>query len=50
MPIDLLGKVLFPNLERWQRRRQVKMILFSILAGLILGGLVVLAMILKNSR
>lgn len=47
--MDRLGKILYPNLDRWQRRRQVKMILIAIFTGLVFAGLVGLAMVLKNS-
>jgi hypothetical protein len=48
MPMNRLGKILFPRLERWQRRRRVVMIIATVLTGLVLAGLVGLVMVLKN--
>jgi hypothetical protein len=49
MPLNRLEKILFPRLERWQRRRRLKMIAIVALTSLVLAGLVVLVMVLKNS-
>lgn len=48
MPMNLLCKILFPSLDRWQRRRQLKMILIGTLTGLLLAGLIVMMMVMKN--
>jgi hypothetical protein len=49
MPMNRIEKILFPSLDRWQRRRQTKTIIAAVLAGLVLSGLVGLVMVLKNS-
>ena len=40
MPIDALGKMLFPDLQRWERRRRMKFILRVLMAAVVLGGTV----------
>ena len=40
MPLNLLGKVLFPRLQPWQRRRRIRVIFGVLLAALFLGGTV----------
>jgi hypothetical protein len=47
--MNRLGKILFPRLDRWQRRRQVKMIVVAVLIGLAFAGLLGMVMVLKNS-
>jgi hypothetical protein len=48
--MDKLGKILYPRMDRWQRRRQIRTVFLAIFAGLILAGLVGLGMIFNNSR
>ena len=40
MPLSLLGKVLFPRLQPWERRRKIKIIFGVLLVAVILGGTV----------
>jgi hypothetical protein len=46
--MNLLGKILFPRLDQWQRRRELKMIFVSVLTGLVFAGLIGLVLVLKN--
>ena len=47
MPLNLLGKMLFPRLQPWERRRRIKMVFGVVLAAAVFGG-VVGAMIYKQ--
>jgi len=38
--MDALAKLLFPNHERWQRRRRLRTFLLGILLGLITSAIV----------
>lgn len=38
MPLNLLGKLLFPRLQRWQQRRRIKVIFGVVLAAVLFGG------------
>jgi hypothetical protein len=40
MPWNALGKMLFPRLPRWERRRKVKMMMGVLLAGLVFAACV----------
>jgi len=40
MPYNVLGKLLFPRLQPWERRRRMKVIFAVLLASVILGGTV----------
>jgi hypothetical protein len=40
MPFNVLGKVLFPRLQPWERRRRMKFILRVLSTAVILGGTV----------
>jgi hypothetical protein len=50
MPLNFLGKVLFPRLEPWRRKRQAKAIMWAVLTALIFAAVVVGIMFLENSR
>jgi flagellar basal body-associated protein FliL len=50
MPINFLGKLLFPRLAPWQRKRQIKIMLWVILATVIFAASVAAIMLFQNSR
>jgi nitrate reductase NapE component len=50
MPIDQLGKLLFPRLQPWQRERKVKTIIVVVVFALIAAGMIGGFMFLRNSR
>jgi len=50
MPLNFLGKVLFPRLEPWRQKRQTKAILWAVLTAIIFAAVVVGIMFLENSR
>jgi len=50
MPIKFLGKVLFPRLPEWQRRRQTKSLLVAIAVALLFTAVVVGFMFFQNNR
>jgi flagellar basal body-associated protein FliL len=50
MPIKFLGKVLFPRLAPWQRKKQTKTILLVVLVALIFAAVIVAIMLFQNSR
>jgi hypothetical protein len=45
---DFLGKLLFPRLPPDLQRRKINTLLAVLLVGLVLGGLITLAMVLSN--
>ena len=49
MPFDVLGRMLFPGLQPWERRRKIKVILGVLLTAVIFGG-VVGAMIYEQGK
>ena len=50
MPLNFLGKVLFPRLEPWQRKRQARAIVWAVLTAIVFAAVVVAVMFLVNSR
>lgn len=40
MPLDTMGKMLFPRLQRWERRRRIRLIFRVLLVAVVLGGMV----------
>ena len=48
MPIDRLGKLLFPRLQLWRRRREIKTILAALLIGFIFAAIIGAIILLKN--
>jgi hypothetical protein len=48
MIIDFLGKIFFPRLQVWQRRREVKTFLTAVLVGLIFAGLAAGLILLRS--
>lgn len=40
MPFDVLGKMLFPRLQPWERRRKVKTMTMVLLTALVFAGCV----------
>jgi len=48
--MDKIGKILYPRMDRWQRRRQIRMVYIAIFAGLVLAALIGLGMIYNNFR
>ncbi len=50
MPMNFLGKVLFPRLAPWQRKRQAKIILLVTLTAVIFAVTIAAIMLFQNSR
>ena len=50
MIIDFLGKIFFPRLQPWQRRREVKTFLTAVLVGLIFAGIAAALILLKSHQ
>jgi len=40
MPYEVLGKLLFPRLQSWERRRKVKIMLGVLFTSVVMGGTV----------
>jgi len=40
MPLDRIGKLLYPRLQRWERRRKVNRMLYAILGIIALAATV----------
>jgi len=49
MPLDLLGKLLFPRMQPWQRRREAKTILITLLVAVTFAAVVAAVMLLRDS-
>jgi hypothetical protein len=47
MLINGLGKLFFPRLPRWRRRREMKNVLFAVMVGILFAG-AVMTMILMS--
>jgi hypothetical protein len=50
MPFDVLGKMLFPHLKSWERRRKVKLMLGVLFAALVCAGCVGLVIYRQGHR
>lgn len=50
MPMKFLGKVLFPSLAPWKRRRQTRIMVWVVLTAMIFGGVIVAIMFFVNSK
>ena len=50
MLFNLLGKVLFPHLQRSERSRKAKVVVGVVLAALAVGGCLGIFFYLQNSR
>jgi len=48
MPMQILGKVLFPRLQPWQQRRQAKLVLTVFFTALAFAALVGAVIFLTN--
>jgi len=48
MITNLLGKVLFPRRQRWQRERDARVLLVATLVALVVAGIVGLAIVWRN--
>ena len=40
MLINFFGKILFPRQAEWQRRKQMKIMLYVVLASLVFGAII----------
>jgi len=49
MLLDLLGKLLFPRMQSWQRRREAKTILITLLVAVTFAAVVAAVMLLRDS-
>jgi hypothetical protein len=45
-----LGKLLFPRSEHWKRRQKVRILFAIFLVEIVIGGVVLLLLLQKNSR
>jgi hypothetical protein len=50
MPLNFLGKMLFPREAEWQRKKQTKIILWVSLTAVVFAAGVVALMLFQNSR
>jgi hypothetical protein len=50
MPINLLGKLLFPRLPSWERRRRAITVVIVLLTGITFAVIVGVIMYYSNSR
>ena len=50
MPMKFLGKVLFPHLAPWQRKKQTKIIVLVFLAAVIFAAAVGAIMLAQNAH
>lgn len=50
MPLNFLGKTLFPRQQPWLQRRRVKTILITLLVAGMVAGMVVALMFFSNAR
>ncbi len=50
MPMNFLGKVLFPRLAPWQRKKQTKIMLLVLFATIMLAICIVAIMFFQNSK
>ena len=48
MPINFLGRILFPRRQRWERERDVKLLLVTSLIALAFASIIGLVIFLKN--
>lgn len=44
MSLNVLGKMLFPRLQPWERRRRIRIMFGVLLAAMVMGGTVGLMM------
>ncbi len=50
MPMNYLGKVLFPRQAQWQRKRQLKIMIWVIMVSVVFAVTVGAIILLQNSR
>ena len=50
MPLNFLGKVLFPREAEWQRKKQTRIILWVVLTAVVFAVAVAAIMLAQNSR
>ena len=50
MPMNFLGKLLFPKSAPWQRKKQTRIIVRVALAAVVFAAIVVTIMLFQNSR
>ncbi|MGB7769608.1 MAG: hypothetical protein WBN22_12235 [Verrucomicrobiia bacterium] len=43
-----LGQLLFPRIPEYQRRHQLRLLLASLMAGLIISGIIVVVMLMSD--
>jgi type III secretory pathway component EscS len=48
MPMNFLGKILFPRRQPWEREREVKLLLITVLIALAFASIVGLVIFLKD--
>jgi len=49
-PINLLGKLFFRRRAPWEQRRKVVVLLWSVVVGVVLGGMCVAMILFQNRR
>jgi hypothetical protein len=50
MPLNLLGKVLFPRQQSWYQRRQAKTVVLVLVVAVGFAAIVAAVMLARNSR
>jgi sterol desaturase/sphingolipid hydroxylase (fatty acid hydroxylase superfamily) len=48
--LNFFGKIFFPRSQRWKQRRQVRILLWAVACGVIVGIVAVVVMLLSNKR
>jgi lipopolysaccharide export LptBFGC system permease protein LptF len=50
MPMNLLGKAMFPRLPRWQSRRQAIQLVAALVVGVVFAAVIVTVMFFQNGH
>jgi hypothetical protein len=50
MPMKFLGRVLFPHLAPWQRKKQVRIMVWVILTAVVFAAVVAVIMLFQNAK
>ena len=50
MPMKFLGKMIFPTLAPWQRKKQTKIIVRVVLTAVVFTAIVVAIMLFQNGK
>jgi hypothetical protein len=50
MPLNFLGKLMFPRLQPWQQKKQAKAVVWAVVFAFVFAAIVVVIMFFENSR